>query len=170
MKRFAYLLALLIPCSPLFAADAASIGYVDMQGVIERSKLGKQAHATLKEQFAEPQDALAKEEQSIRQLQESTSRDAALMSTAELEKRKSELQERVVNLQRSAAAAQQELAREQGKLGAGIIKPAQDIIAKLAKEKKLSAVFERNQSGLLYIEDGLNLTDEVIKRMDAKTK
>lgn len=170
MKRFASLLALLVFCPSLFAADAASLGYVDMQQVIERSKLGKQAHATLKEQFAEPQAALAKEEQSIRQLQETTSRDAALMSEAELDKRKNEVQERVMKLQRSAAAAQQELTREQAKLGGGIIKPAQTIIAKLAKEKKLSAVFERNQSGLLYIEDGLNLTDEVIKRMDAETK
>lgn len=170
MKRSISLLALLVLCTPLFAADPAAIGYVDMQQVIERSKLGQKAHATLKEQFAEPQEALAKEEQAILQLQESTDRDSALMSEEELTKRKNEIKERVQKIQRSATTAQQELAREQAKLGAGIITPAKDVITKLAKEKGLGAVFERNQSGLLYIEDGLNLTDEVIKRLDAETK
>jgi len=170
MRPFAFLLSLFVCCPSLLAADAASIGYVDMQQVIERSKLGIQAHETLKEQFADPQAALAEEERSIRQLQEETSRDAALMSEAELEKRKNEIQERVMKIQRSAASAQQKLAREQAKLGAGIIKPAQAIIDTLAKEKKLSAVFERNQSGILYVDDGLDLTDEVIKRMDAESK
>jgi outer membrane protein len=169
MKRFASLVALALFSSPLLAADAGPIGYVDMQRVIEQSKLGKQAEATLKEKFSDPQAELQKEQQAIRQLQETTSRDAALMSEAELEKRKKELQERVAKLQRDAATAQQELAQEQAKLGAGIIRPAQEIIAELAKEKELSAVFERGQSGLLYIEDGLNLTDEVVKRLNART-
>jgi outer membrane protein len=169
MNRIASLLALLMLCSPLSAAEPAAIGYVDMQRVIEQSSLGKQARETLEEKFADPQAALAKEEQAIRQLQETTSRDAALMSEAELEKRKTEIQERAVQLQRNAAAAQRELAQEQAKLGAGIIRPAQEIIAELAEEKKLSAVFERSQSGLLYIEDGLNLTDEVVERLNAKT-
>jgi outer membrane protein len=170
MRRFAPLLTLLAFCNPLPAADAVSMGYVDMQQVIEKSKLGQEAQANLEEQFAKPQEELAKEEQAIRKLQETTGRDAALMSQAELDKRKAELEERVMILQRNAAAAQQKLSQEQVKLGAGIIKPAQEIIAELAKEKKLSAVFERNQSGLLYIEDGLNLTDEVIKRLDARSE
>jgi outer membrane protein len=165
MKRFASLLATLAFCTPLLAVE---IGYVDMQQVIEESKLGQQAHATLKEQFAEPQAALAEEEQSIRQLQESTSRDAALMSQDELDKRKNELQQRIAKLQQNAASAQADLAREQAKLGAGIVNPAREVIAELAKEKNLGAVFERKQSGLLYIEDGLNLTGEVIKRLDAR--
>ena len=170
MKRLACLLVLFVVCPLAVAAGTQTLGYVDMQQVIERSKLGKQAHATLKKQFSGPQEALAKEEQAIRKLQDSTNRDAALMSEAELEKRKNEIQERILKLQRSAAAAQQELSREQAKLGAGIIKPAQGIIDKLAKEKKLQAVFERNQSGLLYVADSLDLTDEVIRRLDAETK
>lgn len=167
MKHFAFLLAILSFCTPVSAAEPTSIGYVDMQRVIEESKLGKQAYAALKEKFSEPQEAIGKEEQAIRQLQETTGRDAALMSQAELDKRKSELQQRVIQLQRAAQSAQQELAQDQAKLGADIIKPTQQIIAELAKERKLTAVFERSSSGLLYIEDGLNLTDEVLERLDA---
>jgi Skp family chaperone for outer membrane proteins len=34
----------------------------------------------------------------------------------------------------------------------------------------MSAVFERRQSGLLFIDSALDLTPEVIKQLDAKSK
>lgn len=162
-------LALAVVCAPLIAAEPITIGYVDMQRVIEESKLGKQAFAALQEKYAEPQAALEKEEKSILQLQQSLSRDGALMSQAELDKRKAEFQERVSQIQRKAAMAQQELSQDQAKLGGNIIKPAQEIITELGKERNLTAIFERTQSGLLYVEADKNLTDEVIKRLDAKS-
>ena len=64
--------------------------------------------------------------------------------------------------------AQQELSQDQAKLGGGIIKPAQEIVTELGKERKLTAIFERSQSGMLYVEEDRNLTNEVIKRLDAK--
>ena len=162
-------LALALVCLPLAAAEPVSIGYVDMQRVIEESKLGKQAFATLQEKYAEPQAVLQKDEKEIMQLQQNLARDGALMSQAELDKRKGELQERIALIQRKAAMAQQELSQDQAKLGSGIIKPAQEIITELGKERKLTAIFERSQSGMLYVEEDRNLTTEVIKRLDAKT-
>lgn len=161
-------LALALVCLPLTAAEPVSIGFVDMQRVIEESKLGKQAFATLQEKYAEPQAALQKEEKEIVQLQQNLARDGALMSQAELDKRKGELQERIAMIQRKAAMAQQELSQDQAKLGSGIIKPAQEIVTELGKERKLTAIFERSQSGMLYVEEDRNLTDEVIKRLNAK--
>jgi len=168
MRSVACALLLAAVCAPLAAAEPITIGYVDMQRVIEESKLGKQAFAALQEKYAEPQAALEKEEKSILQLQQSLAREGALMSQAELDKRKAEFQERVNQIQRKAAMAQQELSQDQAKLGGGIIKPAQEIITELGKERKLTAIFERSQSGLLYVEADKNLTDEVIKRLDAK--
>jgi len=162
-------LALAIFCAPLTAAETVTIGFVDMQRVIEESKLGKKAFATLQEKYAQPQAALEKEEKEILQMQQNLVRDGALMSQAELEKRKAELQERIGQIQRKAAMAQQELSQDQAKLGNGIIKPAREIITTLGKERKLTAIFERSQSGMLYVESELNLTDEVIKRLDAQS-
>jgi outer membrane protein len=160
---------LALVCLPLAAAEPVSIGYVDMQRVIEESKLGKQAFATLQDKYAEPQAILQKEEKEIMQLQQNLARDGALMSQSELDKRKAALQERISQIQRKAAMAQQELSQDQAKLGSGIIKPAQEIIVELGKERKLTAIFERTQSGMLYVEEDRNLTNEVIKRLDAKT-
>ena len=41
------------------------------------------------------------------------------------------------------------------------------IIEELAKEKGLHAVFSIADSGAAYVHPGLNITDEVVKRLDA---
>jgi outer membrane protein len=152
------------------ATQPGSIGYVDMQVILDKSAMGKEAQATLKEKFSGRQAEFAEEEQEIRRLQGTLQRDQALMSQAELDKKKAELQERVKKLQQKGAKAQRELLEEQNKLGKAILGPAEAIITAVAKEKKVSAVFERHQSGLLYIDQALDLTAEVIKRLDAKKK
>lgn len=168
MKQLGFLSILLLLTAPLCAAEPTTVGYVDMQKVLENSKMGRQAQDTLKEKFDERRTALEQEGQALGQLRQTLTRDQALMSQAELDKKKGELQNRLQKFQTEAAAVQKELQEEQNKLGSEILGPAQEIIAEIAKEKSVSAIFERRQSGLLYVDDALDLTDEVIKRLDTK--
>ena len=39
----------------------------------------------------------------------------------------------------------------------------------VAKKRKLDAVFEASQSGVVYLDDEGDITDEVIKTMNANT-
>jgi outer membrane protein len=48
--------------------------------------------------------------------------------------------------------------------------PAHKAVDAVAKQKKLSMVVERNLAGILYLDDGLDITTEVIKLMDASPK
>jgi len=169
-RRFALFAIALAMATPSIASDSFTVGYVDMQKVLEQSKLGKQAQETLKEKFGPKSEELGKTEQALRQQQQSFERDKPLMSRDQIAKKEGELKAKVEAFQKDAVAAQQEVSKEQKKLGDAIIKPTQEIIDALSKEKKVSVVFERHQSGLLYIDSGLDLTDEVIKRLDAKSK
>ncbi len=169
MTRLAWILSLLILTVAAHAAEPATIAYVDVDKVLSESDMGRKAKEALEQKFAEPQKTLAAEEQGIIQLQQSLGRDQALMSQEELDKRKTEIQQRVLELQKKAAEFQQELNEEQNAMGGEILKLAQDLVAEIARERKLSAVYERTRSGLLYIDDNLNITAEVIKRLNAKT-
>ena len=44
------------------------------------------------------------------------------------------------------------------------------IIAELAKEMKLNLVLEASESGLLYAEEGMDLTSKVMEKYDAKSR
>jgi len=153
---------------PVQAAKPGKIGYVNMQEVIDKSKPGRQAQETLKEKFGDRRQKLAEEQESIRQLQQTLDKNKALMSQKELDKKIAEIGKRKKKFQQQVAELQKEVAQEENKLANQILKPTPAIIAAVAKDKQVSAVFERRQSGLLYIDEGLDLTAEVIKRLDAK--
>ncbi len=154
--------------TPVQAAKPGKIGYVNMQEVIDKSQWGLQARETLKEKFGDKQQELAKERQSIGQLQQTLDKDKALMSQKELDKKTAEIREHKKKFQQKLAEIQKEVVQEEDKLANRILKPAPAIIAAVAKDKQVSAVFERRQSGLLYVDEGLDLTAEVIKWLDAK--
>jgi len=156
--------------TPGLAADAVNIGYVDMQQVLEKSKLGQRAQATLKEKFGPRSEEFAKEEQAIRQQQQTLERDKPLMSKDQVKKKEEELQKAIETFQKTAGTTQQELVKEQQKLGQAIVGPAQEVVQALSKEKKMGMVFERGQAGIIYTDSALDLTKEVIKRLDEKTK
>jgi len=159
---------LFLSMTPVQAAKSGKIGYVNMQEVIDKSKLGQQAQETLKEKFGDRRQKLAEEQQAIRQLQKTLDKDKALMSQKELDKKTGEIRDRKKKFQQQATGLQKEVAQEEDKLAQQILRPTPAIITAVAKDKKVSAVFERRQSGLLYIDEGLDLTAEVIKRFDAK--
>lgn len=161
------LLALALPFS---AFGAASLGYVDMQRVLEESALGKKVQEQLRKDFEPRAQELGKSEAEIRQLQEALARESALMSTEQLKKKEADIKQRVESYQKAGGALQQELAKVQQAKGREIMGPAQKAVDAVSKQKKLSMVVERNLAGILYLDQALDITADVIKHMDANAK
>jgi outer membrane protein len=160
-------LALVLPAA---AAQAADIAYVDMQRVLEESALGKKVQDELRKDFEPKAQALGKEEQEIRRLQETLARDAALMSKDQVAKKEAEIKKRIESYQKEAGAVQQTLMKVQQEKGPQVIGPARKAVDAIAKKRKLSMVVERGTSGIVYMEEALDITPEVIKQMDAGAK
>jgi len=155
---------------PFAAVEAASLGYVDMQKVLEESTLGKRVQEGLRKQFEPRAEELGKTEAEIRQLQEAFSRESPLMSTEQAKKKEAEIKGKIESYQKAGAALQQELAKVQQQKGRELMAPAHEAVDTVAKQKKLSMVVERNLAGILYLDEGLDITAEVIKLMDANSK
>jgi outer membrane protein len=170
MKQLAVFVAALAMSAQCLAAEAQTIGYVDMQQVLQESKLGKQAQEKLKEKFGPKSEEFAKEEKAIAQQKQALERDKPLMSKDQIKKKEDEIQKKIEAFQKSAGGIQQELQKEQQKLAQAIVGPAQEAVQALSKEKKMGMVFERGQAGIIYTDSALDLTKEVIKRLDEKSK
>lgn len=166
IRSLPLLLALVLPLSAL----ATEIGYVDMQTVLDESQLGKQLQEELRGAFEARGRAIAEEEQTLMQQQERLERDAPLMSEDQLKKQRGELESAIRAYQQKAAALQRELLQAQKEKGRKVMTPAREAIETIAKKRDLEMVIERGQMGLLYIDDGLDLTDEVIKALDKSTR
>ena len=162
--------SLLTLALPFAAAQATDIGSVDMNQVIEKSKVGIKVQEQLRKDFEPRAKPLAAEEQAIRQAQASLQREAALMSKEQMEKKQVELKKRIEAFEKTAAPLQQELSKAQQERGQEVVIPAQKAVDAVARQKKLGLVVERNQSGMVFVDKALDITDEVIKQMDANTK
>lgn len=171
MKHRFAIFCLLLATSLILATSAlaSEIGYVDMQRVLEESALGQRAQANLQERFGEEQQAFAEEEAAIRQLQQKLERDKPLMSTAQVEKTEQEIQSRIEQFEQDFAKIQQQLVQAQQQEGQKILKPARDAVISVAKQRKIDAVFEANQAGVVYLDEDGDITEAVIKAMDANT-
>jgi outer membrane protein len=155
---------------PAHAQSAETIGFVNMQKVLEDSKLGQRLQEQLRAEFEPRGQTLGKEEQEIRQLQATLERDGPLMSAEQVSKKEDELKTRIEAFQEQAKTLQQEILKVQQEKSREILDPARAAIKAVATKNKVSMVLEPGMSGLLYIDDSLDLTSDVIKSLDASTK
>jgi outer membrane protein len=172
MKRLTVLLIGCLVLGLTLGADALArdLGIVDMDRVLQESKLGQKAQADLESRFGDRRAPLQEEEVAIRQLQAALERDRPLMSRTQVEKKEKEIAERIAAFEKSFGELQKEVIAAQQKAGQDIIPPAREAINAVAKKQGLAAVFEANQMGALFVDDRLDITADVIKQLDAATK
>ena len=151
----------------LFGAEQ-KFGVVDLQDVILKVEDGKRAKAQLQKEVDKKEAELKKEKASIEKLGQDA-QAKYLSEDAKLEKQR-ELQERIVKYQKEGMDFQTELKKKEQEMTQKITQQVSGIVEEISKEKELTAVFELNSSGLLYLKESVNLTDEVIKRYNAKAK
>lgn len=163
----ALVLVLVLPCA---FAEPGAVGYVDMQRVLDESATGKKIQEQLREQFEPTAKELAEKEQEIVQMQEALKRESALMSSSQLEKKEAELKAKIEAYQQRAAMAQQELGKAQQKRAPEVVEPARKAVDSVAEKKGLSMVMDPRATGLIYWDRSLDITDSVIKAMDAQAK
>jgi outer membrane protein len=162
------LLVLGLTAAGALDASAQSIGIVSMERVLQESDSGKAVQAKLEERFGAQQQAFAEREREIRQLQAALERDKPLMSKAQVEKKEADIKSGIEAFEKDFNAVQKEVMEAQQQEGQKLIEPAREAVNEVAKQKKLGAVFEASRAGLLYLGDSADITDDVIKALNAK--
>lgn len=155
---------------PTYAASNTGVGYVDMQKVLEDSKLGKALQEELRKEFEPRAKEFGAEEQAIQKMVQDLERDKPLMSKDQVAKKEKEIQGRIEAYQKKVAPLQQELMKTQQEKGRKIVGPARQAVNDVAKKKKLGMVVDQGQAGLLYMDESLDITADVIKQLDAASK
>ena len=158
--------SLLAPTLTVQAAEAP-IAIVSMQKILEESKKGKEIQKKFESSVASEKKEVEKREGAIKKMQEEYNRDEATMSDEQRRKKQRDIQKHIGDLQQYVSEAQEKMSAKRTELLKTLVEPAKEIVVKVAKEKGIGAVFERGESGLLYAADAIDLTPEVIKRIDS---
>ena len=155
------------PAPPVPFPQDAKYAFVDIQAIASNSSAGKEASKRLQALTEKKQQEIGDKNKQLQAL--TTKRDTSVgvmneAARAQLDKDIDKLQR---DIQFANSNAQAEVNDLQTELQGDFQKKLIPIIEDLAKEKGLYMIFTA-ESGFAYVHPGLNLSDEVIKRLDAK--
>lgn len=146
--------------------DLGKVAVVDIQRILNETAAGKKARKDLETSSAAKQKKLDKRR---KKLEDDQAALAKLQGEA-LYKAQEQLQADAYELQNMYMTLQQELAEQESRTLEKMFANCQTLAKDLAKDYGLDLVLVRDQSTVLYVASGVDLTDEVIKRYDKQYK
>lgn len=155
-----------------FAHDeksASEFGVINMQKLILNVEEGKSARKNLEEEIKKKEQDFLKQKNELDELNKSWQSNAALLSNDAKMKKQKEFQEKFMALRNAEMGFQNEIKQKEQQVTQGIAIKAAQIVNDLAKKKHMKIVFEANSSGLVYVDNPIDLTDEVIKEFKQKS-
>lgn len=160
-------LALALAAAPAARAEL-KLGYVDFQRAIKEVEEGKATGALLKKDADEKQKQLNTRMEELKRLQEDLQKQAQILTpearaakVAEVERKTMETQEIYMKLQQELSARERDAMR-----------PLADKMTAVAREiaeaEGFTMIFDRESAGLVYAPPALDLTNELIRKFNAK--
>ena len=165
--RLLFLLLLLVAARHAHAIDPVRMGFVDMGRIMDETGIARNSEAEARQVVAEARAKLESEQQAIVKLQQDFKRDEAIMSESQRAAKQQAIQSRLQAYQQMGLDLQQDLNRKKLQFVEVALRPVLEAIKEIAGEEGLNAVFDRAESALLFVDDSMDLTDRVIKRVNS---
>jgi len=155
------------PQPPRPFPEGAKLAYINLPVVAQNSTEGKAATARIEELQKKKQAELQDKNKALQASQQKLSSGGTVLNDsarAQLEKEIERQQREIQFAQQNAQAEVQDLTQE---LQEEFRKKLVPIIEQIGKERGLHAIFSAADAGMIWADPGLDLTQEVIKRLDA---
>lgn len=171
-------LALCLSLAP-FSSHAASrdsfrVGVLDPQAVIEKSKAGGRALATLKEHAQARENILKSDQRELERMQEDLKAGEGKGSDAEQKQKQERFAQKFQEWQKRGQEYQVELSQKQKDLVMEYMKKIEEATQAVATRHGFDIVIDKGSENtlkiVLFSRDGLDLTNEVVKEFDRRFK
>lgn len=154
------------PQPPRPFPEGAKVAYVDVQAIASESSEGKAARAKIDELSTKKTQELQQKQKAIQDAQNKLNTGGTVMSDAAREQAEKDIEKLQRDYQRAQQDAQEEVQSLTRDLQNDFQRKLLPLIAQVATEKGLHMVFSAD-SGLVWADPGLNITPDLIKRLNA---
>lgn len=149
-------------------AQEAKIGYIDVKKALMECKAGKAAKVELDKLMKAKQPALEAERQKLEAMQADYDKNVSDMSDKEKQAKQKEFQEKYQVYQKLLSEAQKEVNAKDSELSKNILADINKATEEIAKAGKYAVIFNKTEGLMVYTKSGLDVTDKVIKKLNAK--
>lgn len=150
------------------AQDKLRVGVIDVRKVLVESKPGQRHRVELEKMVKERRDKLTKEETNIKSLREKLEKDKLVLTDVQKDQKQKEIEGKIADAQKLAQEYQQQVAKRDNELSGEASAIVREIIADIAKQEKLAMVVDKNQSGIFWVEEPVDITERVAKAYETK--
>ena len=155
--------------SSTFAAGELKFGFVDVQKILNQSDAGKEATRKLNTKARKAVMETASREKELNQLKSELEKQSVLLAEMERKSKETIYMQRFQEYQQYAEQASKELQEEKAELTKRIVGDIIKVIQDFGREKGYFLIVVKND-GMLYLDDRVDLTDEILQALNASGK
>ena len=150
-----------------FAQELVKIGVVNSNEVISKSTEGKAVMAQLQDKDKSNSSKINTMDEKIRELETKLNTQRLTLTQESILQLTSELERKRTERKRFAEDSLREIRELQLRLFTKVQEEVIPIIEQIGRERNLHIIFDRDNSGAVYFNPIIDITEEVIKRYDA---
>ncbi|HEY7285711.1 MAG TPA: OmpH family outer membrane protein [Vicinamibacterales bacterium] len=151
---------------PPFPAGA-KVAFINPQRIFQESADGKSALTRVQALTQKKQTENTNRQKALQDNQQKLQASGSVMSDAARDQLQKEIEKQQLELQRFQQDAQAEITELQNEVQNEFARKVQPLIDQMAKEKGLHMVFNAGDAGFAWVDAGLDLSSEIIKKLDA---
>ena len=156
------------------AAPAASgpirVAVIDTEKILLSSSAGKKAVADLKKLQEQREKELGARAQELKDLQGKINDGRLSLAQDKLADLSKQYEEKEISLRRAQDDATRELTKKRDEMLAAIDDRVMPVINQVGKELGYTLIFRKFESGLIYADEAVDITNVVVQRIDAASQ
>jgi outer membrane protein len=147
--------------------EGSKIAVVNIQRVASQSTEGKASTAKVQALHQQKSTQLAEMNKKLQADQQKLQQQQSVMNEQARGQLEREIERQQKDIQRFSQDAQEDVQNLQGDLQQQFERRLQPIIEQVVQERGIQVLFSRVDAGIVWADAGLDVTDEVIRRLDA---
>ncbi len=163
-------IALLLGWVSPVLADGLKIGVVDIQKAVNECNAGKEAKKALTKEAEKFQRLIAEKQKELQTMKDTLDKQDKMLTPESRAAKEKEFQAKVRDFQRWGQDNQNELNQKQKDLERNIAVGIQKVVQKIGADEGYSLILDKNEPLVLFVSRSVDLTDQVIKILDAQKK
>ncbi|MFP4391497.1 MAG: OmpH family outer membrane protein [Desulfohalobiaceae bacterium] len=152
----------------LVQAQDLKVAVVDLQHVLDNSKPGEEAIQELEQEFGGMQQRLDKRKSELDSMREEMQKQSMVLSQEAQSDKQSEFRQKVQNFQELYQEYQQRVRAKEQELRDPIIQDLVKIIQDYGQEHGFDIILDKQNSGLVYNTQELEITEKVLELLNQK--
>jgi outer membrane protein len=151
-------------------AAELKIGFVNLQQAVSEVDEGKSARDALKKEFEQKQKTLDDKQNELKRLKEDLEKQMVVMSEEVKREKAMEFERKVNEMQQVYVQMQKDLSEREREMMKVIFDKMEAVIKEIAQAEAYAYVFEQQNAGLIVAPPSANMTNELVRRYNAKYK